>query len=675
MSNMINNSIFTKQVWDEISSHQYKYVYFDGYTNTKAYGRRSAYENQQGVMNAEWQNAVKVPTNISNGINQVISTFRTKQKVALNKEESLIREMKYEKDYKNLPEKKRMALWTKMFLFNGDKTRLWDPSNPNDTRVAFALFINSSDFITLYRSSVIYSVLRSTEYGKAIGRDISKLQGQEKQEEKDDIRREFMKMLSSKSGAKYNAFRKAIIDSMRDYFKDSGIGEAIIEDMVKDALKEVRSKNDNYAKRNGYFTIEEEGKVGSFSKLLDGGGKKLSINTIYDNAKNNLKGSLEGMLRAAYRKVEGTSTYNDWRASHLVDDVLESLKIKMGPADDPYIIMEITPETKTPNVYKSAPNASAEEKKNSFLAAVEECYSQLSGRKISLNAGFINNLDLSGTNYWNCVKSYINNHLRNAVDAIKNSTFFTQDWNASAMTGMLEELSAYLTHSQSLADMSLTGTTADKIMNEFGEELRLRESFKDLTFAFNRKKYGINVKRYTTQQANSFTLYSDSKGVGINSQYMYRYFTPEEVNLMRFVALNRNFIVDNLSMETDNTADQAMTDLYQSMSVMRMDNFIRLSSAASDTINLFYVINNITIPASVIYGYIIKTLSNLQIAKSLFNISINQTPDAEEVKISEGATYDDLPKEVDTSQSNSLLRSSIKIKFKGLKLDDLKLLL
>jgi hypothetical protein len=33
------------------------------------------------------------------------------------------------------------------------------------------------------------------------------------------------------------------------------------------------------------------------------------------------------------------------------------------------------------------------------------------------------------------------------VDAIKNSTFFTQDWNASAMTGMLGELSAYLTHS------------------------------------------------------------------------------------------------------------------------------------------------------------------------------------------------------------------------------------
>jgi hypothetical protein len=47
--------------------------------------------------------------------------------------------------------------------------------------------------------------------------------------------------------------------------------------------------------------------------------------------------------------------------------------------------------------------------------------------------------------------------------------------------------------------MSLTGTTADKIMNEFGEELGLGESFKDLTFAFNGKKYGINVKRYTTQ--------------------------------------------------------------------------------------------------------------------------------------------------------------------------------
>jgi hypothetical protein len=50
---------------------------------------------------------------------------------------------------------------------------MWDKTNQRDVDVAFALFINSKEFITLYRSSAIYSTLSSEKYGKAIGKDVS----------------------------------------------------------------------------------------------------------------------------------------------------------------------------------------------------------------------------------------------------------------------------------------------------------------------------------------------------------------------------------------------------------------------------------------------------------------------------------------------------------------------
>jgi len=115
---------------------------------------------------------------------------------------------------------------------------------------------------------------------------------------------------------------------------------------------------------------------------------------------------------------------------------------------------------------------------------------------------------------------------------------------------------------------------------------------------------------------------------------MYRYFTPDEVNLIRFVALNRDFIVKNLSTATEGEADRMMIDLYQSLSLSRIDNFIRLSSMADKSINLLYVINNLTIPASVIYDYILKTFNDLNKAKTLFNIQINNTPNASRIDIS-----------------------------------------
>ena len=645
MANMVQNSIFAHKVFDDIGNREYKYVYFDGYWTDNQQQEHVAYEDQQGVLDSEWKSAVGETnhSDIAGGLAALKGHFQLLKADAENKEQALLATMKYNGAYKNLPDNEKVKLWTRLFLFGskGNK-RMWDVGNSRDVEIAFALFINSKEFITRYRSSAIYSVLKSTEYGKALGKDMS-IEGS-----KASVRKEFVDMLTNYRNSKYSNFRQAVVNSMEDYFVDTGITSNYIQNIVTDAFRQTRDFTNTYKQTAAKRNINE--------------------NTVYENVKKNLKTSMEAMLHSAYEEVKktmGKSAYEEWEKSKIVDDVLSSLKINLGTEENPYIVMEITPATKTDGAYKSQRGASPQQKKDSFIAAVQMLANDMRNSRISL--GFIQNMTLGSPTFWNCVDAFVKNRLKAVTDAIfgPNSSFFTQDWNASAMTGMLGELSTYLTHGN-LSGLSLTGTTIDKVMYD-GKSISLGESFRDLSF--NDGQYGINVKRYTTQEKDSFTLYSDNEGVGINSQYMYRYFTPDEVNLIRFVALNRDFIVKNLSTAGEGEADRMMIDLYQSLSLSRIDNFIRLSSMADKSINLLYVINNLTIPASVIYNYILKTLNDLNKAKTLFNIQINNTPNASRIDISDSQSIADLPANV--SESNNLLRDSIKIKFKGLTLTGL----
>lgn len=644
MPNMVTDRDFARQVWEDIGNGEYKYVYFDGIYNDARNMPHKSYEDQQGVMASEWEDKAKKTVMMDNNSAQkAITYFQTLQSKAISTEIDILKKMGYNKSYPNVSSQK-IALWTNVFLFNSPEgqRKMWDKTNQRDVDVAFALFINSKEFITLYRSSAIYSTLSSEKYGKAIGKDVSGAN-------KALVREQFVKMLTIPQSAEYRNFRKAIIDSMSDYFLNSGLAERTIEDLVRDALSSTRD-----------YIVDYQDKAAR---------RKYSKNTIYENTKSNLKRNLETMLKDAYKKAAQTNQYDAWKESHFVDGILDSLKITMGDEDKQYIVMEITPETKKENVYKFKKDATVDEKKLSFIEAVEICFDKLVNTSISM--GFIKSVDLNKTDFWECVRFFITNELFKVTETIfsDNSTFFNQDWNASAMTGMLGELSAYLTHGGSIGNMSLTGTTADTMIQENDEVIGLGESFKDLTFLFNGKYYGINVKRYTSSEQDRFNLYRDDKGIGINSQYMYRYFNKDEVNLMRFIALNRDFIVEGLSKETEAQADAYIRELFSTLSAYRLDNFIRLSGAQTDIINLFYVINNLTIPASVIYQYIIDTLQDLNVAKSLFDIVINNTPDFKRIDIQHTGNISELPATIENS--NNLLRDSIKIKFKGLSLSGL----
>lgn len=634
MGNMINDSIFAQQVWEDIKNKKYQYVYFDG-----SFDSEKAYEDQQGIIGSEFQNALKLQGTQMGGIGKAINNFRLKETESSNTEQQLLAQMGFKiNNYSTLPMQEKIKLWTNVFLFDSTtaKNRRWSPNNKRDREVAFALFINSTEFIKLYRTAAAYSTLKSGEYMKATG-----------QTDKDKAREEFMNMFINGRGKHYTQFRNAVINSMQEYFEDSGEMTNYITRQLSDAFTAARGN------MKAYVTTAAK--------------RDYSKSAIYEHHKKELKQQMEKLMRDIYDYKRKND--KDW--ARMAGDTLESLQVNMNqdPNGPPFIVMTITPEIAKSKVYHSAPGASADEKRKSFIEAVKEIFIKLN--KQSITAGFVKNLVLEGADFWSCIESYINSELVPTTNMIfqNNSTFFTQDWNASAMTGMLGELSSYLTHGRRVEDVSMTGTTADQIMIN-GEMKGLGESFRDLTFMFNGSKYGINVKRYTTRESNDFTLYDDKDGIGINSQYMYRYFTYDEVQLIRFIALNRKFIAEGLSSMTIGTIDYEMIDLYKTLSASHIDNFIRLSSAAVEGINLFYVINNITIPASAIYTYLIMTLMDMSNTKNLFDIAINKTPDYKSPKLdTEPGREGDLPATVESS--NNLLTNSVKIKFKGLSLRDL----
>jgi hypothetical protein len=94
-------------------------------------------------------------------------------------------------------------------------------------------------------------------------------------------------MLTIPQSAEYRNFRKAIIDSMSDYFLNSGLAEKTIEDLVRDALSSTRD-----------FIVDYQDKATR---------RKYSKNTVYENTKSNLKRNLEAMLKDAYKKAAQTS--------------------------------------------------------------------------------------------------------------------------------------------------------------------------------------------------------------------------------------------------------------------------------------------------------------------------------------------------------------------------------
>jgi hypothetical protein len=76
--------------------------------------------------------------------------------------------------------------------------------------------------------------------------------------------------------------------------------------------------------------------------------------------------------------------------------------------------------------------------------------------------------------------------------------------------------------------------------------MTLGESFSDMNLTTKTNTtIGVNIKRYITSD-NSITLYNPRDtyakgGISVYSKYMYRYFSEQEVEILKFLSANYKF--------------------------------------------------------------------------------------------------------------------------------------
>lgn len=644
-----------EEVWNDIrDKSQSPYFYFYGYdTNTS---EKLYTDNAQQYMADEATNVVSKINKISvrkDGLAILKKNFEKKKNEIEKTEIALLKEMKYStREYRTLG-KEKIQLWTSIFKLREAIDSMAGGSLNITEESCFRTLISSNDFILLYRDkSGKYSELSMTKFLKGQGKNV-------KNSITDEQRLQAGKDFYTSLG-KNGKVRKAIVQTIQSQIeKDFG------NEISQTAIKDVETVLSNVS--------------GNFKQSFDTNvGFSLSV---MDQLKNDLKKGLEDVIR---------NNYNGTEVSYPIIDI--------GFPNNSSTFLTISIEEPIKGAYseisqKMKKNTgqdklTPEQKRYNFILAVLETWKQMKAsatNNLELNLDYAGKVSINGdllTEFKKKVDSYINNKLRVVTSQIffDNSTFLSQDWNSSVMTGMLGELSAFLTNfPDGIKKLTLTGNKVDIKTLSNNRNLKLGEGFRDLTFIYNNVQYGINVKRYVNSSKN-FKLYGDkdNEGVGIGSQYIYRYFSEEEVQLMRFIEGNYQFLTKKIaqgpsSIELPNefSSLSKIDTLYKDLSISRLDRFVRLTSGAVDSTNLFYLINNIAIPASYIYEVIIETLNQLDVLNKMFQIKRGNLPKYEEIEAADvQANENKLPKRLDNP--GNVLDNSAKIVFKGLTLNNLK---
>ena len=267
---------------------------------------------------------------------------------------------------------------------------------------------------------------------------------------------------------------------------------------------------------------------------------------------------------------------------------------------------------------------------------------------------------------WAELISAINEDKRQRADKVKIKSEY--DSNVYGFLG--EYLQLYSSDS-----IQLTGEQVDTYNG-----ISLGESFSDAFFEENGKKYGLNIKHYISKfNSDSITLYESENSLSFFSQYMLRYFTEEECNLIRFLDINYNFFSNILGGNIDS---KHLLMKYNQLAYNNLSRFVRIDSAAIDEYsNIFYIINNMYIPTSCIYNVILKELKNINAEK--FNIDSNRffsfsfNPANAKVgkeKIDPNNLEKTIPSLLISNYVGTAIKST-RISFKGLKITGLKNLL
>lgn len=218
-------------------------------------------------------------------------------------------------------------------------------------------------------------------------------------------------------------------------------------------------------------------------------------------------------------------------------------------------------------------------------------------------------------------KKFINSADFTKKICYKKNGVYQLNVNSSSAGGALGEITARLGGESFFTNLKLTGT----------ETFYGQSSFADVQgegeVEGEKIKVGLNIKHYSK---NDFSLYKQNTYQILSNQVaLYQYMKKEYLIGMRFLEINYNFLskleelrgekILNPQLTSKKGREQAYIYLAQSS----LPGFIRQASEfEKEVVTPFYIINNLVIPASIVFEKILESIKNVD----YFSASSNPLP-------------------------------------------------
>ncbi len=376
---------------------------------------------------------------------------------------------------------------------------------------------------------------------------------------------------------------------------------------------------------------------------------------------NNLKNGTEEELISDFKKrVGGIKTESDKTGRKMMKQSFKEALKKQGMRNGVYYLMIGESGSEKPFItvtleenQNSEEGQQGEELRNAFLSAIELFNINKNGdNSYDFNELGLGTITITDKNDGKDILSEYKKKAKKYVGQIHFDKITFSKGSESGTIGLVGEVLRYEGFS-SFKNIEHLGPVQEVYTNSTGAKTNVGESISDIGFSFEEQKLGVNIKHYVSQDT-SVEIYKGNEGVSLFERNIVRYLSSNEIEVFRFIFSNKNILKESM------TFDNFSNSLKEKASI-HFDGFIREYSILSGRENIFYLINNLVIPSSMIFEKVYNFFSedNNEISK-YFQINNIDFPSKMQTK------KEDFPER--NLLENIFSSPALKIKFTGLKI-------
>lgn len=560
---------------------------------------------------------------------KLLDTLKREKDKSTYEESKLLLPKEYQKDYKNYTYENRIKLATEVYL-GLTKTKNNTIEIEKKAEIYLGYFLKSNE---------LYDALKSSGAGELLSRTAT--------------------MKKKQTDAYIDT---EVINRLSDIFgTDEQTGEIICEELIKKEIipniqKIFKQDLDNVKQNSENFTQTKLAKTYSAAT-------RDKIRKILD--KHNEKHDRQ--------RIEGIIVYRDKDEDEIKIDITSNPKLSNISRTNTILTVFASDTSKGKNSWYLAFKNNKNSNKIIFTFAqlIFKALTNCSKFNV-INVGTIN---LDDNMKQSMKRLLIPTKIRNFIETSHTTldNFFNPANSNAFLSGFLGELGNYyiIKGKQNNLDLKISGSAYEEI----GNGNLKSQSTADLTVGTGENAYGFNIKNYISKSnSGTITLYQSDIGLDIFNDFIYKYFTIEEVTLARYLVLNAG---------QSNIKSEDVKIAIGSVALKNLPKFLRITNAAGTITNLFFILNNICYPTSYIYNKLIQDLQSAgRTKKSKINNFFTFSQQDTELPIYENEK--DVIQDMKKDSNNNIMKQSLQdtsfinkykpnnsfyIQFKGLKIN------